>query len=130
MADPPETYPEDVREAFEYCHECETICVSADQHVCSISTNGDGNDGHKSAAERARLAQLDDRPLEEQVLYPKGRSQNNAWAYHELDAGENPRHELDHSAGANIGPREEAINQGCYPCGQCRLLEERGGGDE
>lgn len=32
--------------------------------------------------------------------------------------------EADHSAGAVIGPRAEAIEQGCYPCGRCRSFED------
>lgn len=120
MAKPPETYPEDVREAFEYCEACEKVIVSVDQHTCS----GEGGSGHKSAAERAQLAALDDRPRDEDVLYPKGRSTNNAWAYHELDEDGDPLHELDHRSGSEIAPRAEAIDQGCFPCGQCRLIQE------
>lgn len=120
MADPPDDYPEDIQDAFEYCSECETVVVSLDQHTCS-----DGRTtGHKSAEERARLAALDNRPLKEDVLYPQGRSHNNAWAYHELDDSGDPLHELNHESGANTGPRQEAIDQGCYPCGKCRLLAQ------
>lgn len=126
MAKPPDTYPEDVREAFEWCEDCETIVVSVDQHTCP---NGAAA-GHKSAADRARLAAADDRPLTEDVLYPKGRSQNNAWAYHEVGPEGNPLHQIEHNAGAVIGPREEAIDQGCYPCGQCAKLEDRSGGED
>jgi len=79
--------------------------------------------------DRARLAAADDRPLTEDVLYPKGRSQNNAWAYHELDEDGDPLHEIDHNSGAETAPRREAIDQGCYPCGQCKLLEARGEDD-
>lgn len=120
MTRPPDTYPEDVREAFEFCPRCEKVVVSVDQHTCST---GDAS-GHKSAADRARLAALDQRPADEDVLYPQGRSQNNAWAYHELDPAGDPLHELDHTSGAVVGPRAEAIDQGCFPCGQCRLLQE------
>jgi len=63
------------------------------------------------------------------VLIPEGRSQNNAWAYHELEDGR-PLHELNHQAGARKGPREEAINSGCYPCGKCRLIQEQRADDE
>lgn len=121
MSDPPASYPQDVRETFEYCEACETLVVSVDQHTCATGRST----GSPSAAERAQLAAADQRPLEEEVLYPKGRSANHAWAYHELDADGELLHELDHQAGAIRGPREEAINNGCYPCGQCRLIQER-----
>jgi hypothetical protein len=123
MARPPETYPTDVRETFEYCPNCETLTVSVDQHTCPTGAPA----GRPSPEERGERAAADDRPSEEDVLYPKGRSQNKAWAYHELDEDGEPRCGADHSAGAVIGPRAEAIEQGCYPCGRCRSLED---GDE
>ena len=126
MSDPPASYPEDVRETFEYCEGCEKLVVSVDQHSCSTGRAS----GKPSAHERAQLAAADQRPLEEEVLIPAGRSQHNAWAYHELDEDGDPLHELNHQAGASTGPREEAINEGCYPCGQCRLIQERRSDDE
>jgi len=127
MSDPPETYPADVREAFEYCHDCDSLVVSVDQHTCSPDGRGGGR---PSAAKRAELAAADQRPLEEDVLIPEGRSQHNAWAYHELGEDGEPLHELNHQAGAETGPREDAINSGCYPCGKCRLIQERRSDDE
>lgn len=126
MSDPPASYPEDVRETFEYCEDCESLVVSVDQHSCSSGRST----GKPSAHERAQLAAADQRPLEEDVLIPEGRSQNNAWAYHELDEDGDPLHELNHQAGSETGSREEAINSGCYPCGQCRLIQERRSDDE
>jgi len=121
MTDPPASYPEDVRETFEYCEDCESLVASVSKHTCETERAS----RKPSAAERAKLAAADQRPLEEEVLIPKGRSQNNAWAYHELDEDGDPLHELNHRAGAETGPREEAINSGCYPCGRCRLIQER-----
>jgi len=126
MTDPPASYPEDVRETFEYCEDCESLVVSVGQHTCETGRAS----GKPSATERAQLAAADQRPLEEEVLIPEGRSQNNAWAYHELDEDGDPLHDLNHRSGAETGPREEAINSGCYPCGQCRLIQERGSDDE
>lgn len=123
---PPDSYPEEVREAFEYCTECEKVVVSVDQHTCA---NGEGGNGRKSAAERDQLAGLDDRPLEDDVVIPKGGSENNAWAYHELVDGE-PLHEVGFEAGHDIGTREDAIGKGCYPCGTCKLIESRRGGED
>jgi hypothetical protein len=120
MARPPDSYPPDVREAFEYCPGCEALLASVDQHTCRAADAG----GRPSPAERAERGAADDRPLEEDVLYPRGRSQNNAWAYHELDEDGTPRCGADHSAGAVIGPRAEAVDQGCFPCGRCRSLED------
>ena len=120
MARPPDSYPEDVREAFEYCPDCETLLASLDQHTCP---SGDPA-GRYSAEERAELAAADDRPADAQVLIPRGRSANNAWAYHEIDEDRTARCGADHSAGAEIGPRAEAVDQGCYPCGRCRMLED------
>jgi hypothetical protein len=121
MTDPPASYPRDVRESFEYCVECESLVVSVDQHTCTAGRAS----GKPSAAERAQLAAADQRPLDEDVLIPAGRSQHNAWAYHELDDAGDPLHELNHRAGAETGAREEAITSNCYPCGQCRLIQER-----
>lgn len=120
MSDPPASYPKDVREAFEYCAECELVVVSVDRHVCSNNRAS----GHPSTAERERFAAVDDRPLDEQVLYPKGRSQNNAWAYHELGTDGDPLHHVSHQSGSTTGTREEAITNGCYPCGRCRLIQD------
>ena len=120
MARPPETYPTDVRETFEYCPDCETLTVSVDQYTC----RADAPSGGPSPEERAELAADDERPPGEDVLIPNGRSQNNAWAYHELDEDGEPRCGADHSAGAVIGPRAEAVDHGCYPCGRCRALED------
>lgn len=128
VADPPATYPEDVREAFEYCEDCEKVVARLDGHTCPDDSGS--RTGHKSAAERARLAQLDDRPHDEEVLYPKGRSNRNAWAYHELDEDGDPLHEVQHAGGSERGTREEAINEGCYPCGKCRTLQEQRGGPD
>jgi len=121
MARPPDTYPEDVREAFEYCDECETIVVSVKQHTCPTRERAN----KKLAPDRAALAAEDDRPMDEDVLYPLGRSQNGAWAYHELGPGGEPLHEIEYNGGSDIGPRSEAIRKGCYPCGQCLKIAER-----
>ena len=121
MTDPPASYPEEVRETFEYCEDCESLVVSVDQHTCSTGRAS----GKPSAAERAQLAAADSRPLDEEVLIPEGRSQNNAWAYHELGRDGEPLHEVDHQSGSTRGSREEAINNGCHPCGRCRLIQER-----
>lgn len=121
MAKPPETYPDDVRETFEYCTDCESIVVSLDQHTCSTASRGTS----PSSAERADLAEADERPLEEDVLYPNGGSHNGAWAYHELDANGNPLHKVQHKAGAEVGPRKKAQQEGCYPCRRCRMIQER-----
>lgn len=119
MARPPDTYPEEVRETFEYCPDCETLLASADQHTCSTGTPTE----RPSSGERDRRAADDDRPPGEDVIYPKGRSQHNAWAYHELCEDGTPRCGADHSAGSVIASRAEAIDAGCYPCGRCRSLE-------
>lgn len=125
MTDPPASYPEEVREAFEYCECCELVVVSSDRHVCSNNRAS----GRPSAGERERFAAVDERPLDETVLYPQVRSQTNAWAYHEIDSDGEPLHSVTHQGGSTTGPREEAIGHGCYPCGRCRLLQERGEDD-
>ncbi|UTF56007.1 hypothetical protein [Natronosalvus rutilus] len=126
LARPPESYPEDIRDAFEYCEDCEKVVVSVGQHTCPTGTAG----GRKSASDRTRLAKLDGRPLDSDVLYPEGRSENNAWAYHELDESGDPLHDVDHDAGHQISSRSEAIEKGCYPCGMCRLIQDRRGGED
>lgn len=118
---PPDSYPEEIREAFEYCDECEKVVVSVSQHTCERP----GANRRKSAAERAQLAAMDDRPRDDAVVIPKGGSANHAWAYHELDAEGIPVHVVDHDAGHEVGTRAEAIEKGCYPCGTCRLIAER-----
>lgn len=119
MSDPPASYPEEVRETFEYCEDCDTLVVGLDQHRCAEPSSG-----RPSASERTELAAADDRPQGEDVLYPKGRSQNNAWAYHELDDDGEPLHAVDHLSGTERGSRGEAIKAGCYPCGRCRRIQE------
>lgn len=125
MAKPPKSYPEDVREAFEYCSDCEKVIVSVDQHTCS-DRNASVN-SRKSAAERARLAAADPRPREEAVLYPEGRSGNNAWAYHELDEDGEPLHGVSYDSGHQIAPRAEAIAKGCHPCETCERIGNQEG---
>lgn len=124
MEEPPDSYPEDVQETFEFCDDCRKVVVSVDQHTCTEDGAGSGN-SRKSAAQRARLAALDDRPEGADVLFPTGRSGNNAWAYHELDADGEALHDVNYAGGDEIGTRGEAINKGCYPCGTCRLIQER-----
>lgn len=125
MAQPPETYPEDIRNTFEICEDCGSLVVHLAAHQCPAAESP----APTSVADRAKLAEADDRPLEEEVKYPTGRSSNNAWAYHEVDEDGEPLHELSHKSGTETGSREEAINAGCYPCGHCRTLEERGEND-
>lgn len=126
MGKPPDTYPEDIRETFEHCPECGRVVVSLGQHRCPPDDDGGG----VTSADREALAAADDRPAGEDVLYPKGRSTHSAWAYHELDDEGDPLHSPDYKEGHDIGPREEAIEKGCYPCGTCRnLIETREDGE-
>lgn len=125
MSRPPASYPADIRDTFEYCEGCQSLVVSVDQHTCPKG----GSSGKPTAAERAQLAAEDDRPLDEDVRVPEGRSQNNAWAYHEFDEDGDPLHSLNYNAGSETKSREEAINDGCYPCGHCRVIQERGEDD-
>lgn len=126
MARPPSSYPEDIQETFEYCVGCETLVVSLDQHTCPT----EGSSDSMSAADRRAAAAKDERPDDDRVVYPEGRSQNGAWAYHETDEDGEPIHELNHKAGATTGSREEAIRLGCYPCGHCTLIQSRRGDDD
>lgn len=121
MARVPESWPEDVRDTFQYCDDCGAVVVNLDSHSCP----DDPAPTHRTPDERAALAAQDDRPRDEEVLYPLGRSTRNAWAYHELDEDGEPLHIVDHESGQLRGSREEAIEQGCFPCGQCRRIEER-----
>lgn len=123
MAEVPDQYPEDIRKTFEYCDECESLVVSLDQHSCP--KNGRKDRGHVNADERERLAQQDDRPADEQVLYPvMGRSNRNAWAYHELDETGDPLHEVEYLSKSDTAARETAQAAGCYPCGRCEAIQE------
>lgn len=123
MAEVPESYPEDVREAFEYCPDCETITAQVKQHDCPPA---DGHENNKvTADEREELAEGDERPPDELVLYSSGRSNTGAWAYHELDGDGMPLHEVSYQGSEKREPRAKAKEDGCYPCGRCRIIQER-----
>ena len=111
-----------VADAFDRCPHCGTFVVQLATHRCP----SEDPTGSLTRERREALAEADERP-DGSLVGVFRRSQGDAYAYHELDAGA-PVCGCDRNtkaAAVTVLSRAEAKARGKSPCGRCRRIEER-----